>query len=263
LDVIIVQNSQVSMFQKLADALPESVEVVIVDDINLPESLDKHKSDVKAIVLFQLTDSASRFCELVRNGRYCHPWAPIAIISESSPEPGPIGSNHFYTAEDDSLIDYLSKPVSKSILVIEDDEKIRYYLSMCLGSQYHVETASNAQEGEQLYIDGDFDLIILDVMLPGMNGDELIQKIRLTDTDTPILVITAYDSSSREAEFNAYGATDYMTKPFKGNDVVRARVMSVLSADYLRKHHEADSTGTLNADQAWAMYATEMDRFVD
>jgi DNA-binding response OmpR family regulator len=107
------------------------------------------------------------------------------------------------------------------ILVIEDDESIVYTLTTILASQnYAVESASNGQAGWDLVEAFDYDLVILDVMIPKLDGISLCRQIRSKGLKTPILLLTGRDSSHDKAIGLDAGADDYMVKPFDEEELV-------------------------------------------
>ncbi|MBM2814897.1 MAG: two component transcriptional regulator, winged helix family [Ignavibacteria bacterium] len=114
------------------------------------------------------------------------------------------------------------------ILIVEDDEKIRNALSKGLTSQhYSVDSASNGKQGEYLAKTNDYDVIILDIMLPGKDGMEVCREIRTEGIKTPILMLTALDSYENKIKGLDEGADDYLTKPFHFGELL-ARVRSLV-----------------------------------
>jgi DNA-binding response OmpR family regulator len=101
------------------------------------------------------------------------------------------------------------------ILIIEDEVKLANAIKRALElKKYVVEIASNGTTGLDLAVGEEFDLIILDRMLPHINGIEICQKIRKAEIHTPILILTAKGEIENRAEGLDAGADDYMVKPF-------------------------------------------------
>lgn len=102
-----------------------------------------------------------------------------------------------------------------SVLMVEDDDSLgsilREYLEL---KGYDVKHAKDGQEGFDLYKSSRFDLILLDVMMPKMDGFELAQKIRESDDYVPIVFLTAKTLQEDKLRGLKYGADDYITKPF-------------------------------------------------
>ena len=129
--------------------------------------------------------------------------------------------------------------MSKKILIIEDDADIaaieKDYLEV---SGYDVEISDNGFDGMRAALNGNFDLIILDIMLPGMNGFDVCKNIR-GKIDIPIMMLTARKSDIDKIKGLGFGADDYIEKPFSPSVFV-ARVKSRL-AQYERLKGTADA----------------------
>jgi two-component system, OmpR family, copper resistance phosphate regulon response regulator CusR len=114
-----------------------------------------------------------------------------------------------------------------NILVVEDDRRIANLLRMGLLEDGHqVELAHRGDEGRDLATDGDFDVVVLDVMLPGLDGYSILKHVRMTHGGVPILMLTAKDRMSDIVHGLDLGADDYVTKPFH-LEVFLARVRAV------------------------------------
>ncbi|NJP12259.1 MAG: response regulator transcription factor, partial [Leptolyngbyaceae cyanobacterium RU_5_1] len=114
------------------------------------------------------------------------------------------------------------------ILVIEDDEFIAHVLTTILTSQnYAVEVATDGQAGWDLVEAFDYDLVMLDVMLPKLDGISLCRQIRSKGLQMPILLLTGQDSGHDKAIGLDAGADDYVVKPFDEEELV-ARVRALL-----------------------------------
>jgi DNA-binding response OmpR family regulator len=114
------------------------------------------------------------------------------------------------------------------ILVVEDDEGIREMLRYNLaGAGYGVQEARDGASGLRLAQTGRPDLVLLDLMLPGMSGLEVCRALRRTSARTPIIMLTARDAEVDKIVGLELGADDYITKPFSVREVM-ARVNAVL-----------------------------------
>lgn len=114
------------------------------------------------------------------------------------------------------------------LLIVEDEKRLARSLAQGLTAEgFVVETVHDGADGLHRALGGDFDLIILDIMLPGMNGYRVCARLRATGDDTPILMLTAKDGEYDEAEGLDTGADDYLTKPFS-YVVLVARVRALL-----------------------------------
>src|ERR1700757_3899080 len=113
------------------------------------------------------------------------------------------------------------------LLIVDDDRRIRDLLSRFLNAEgYRVTTADTAAEA-RAKLDGlSFDLLVLDVMMPGESGFELARAIRSSST-VPILMLTARDEKESRIEGLEIGADDYMAKPFEPREL-SLRVANIL-----------------------------------
>src|SRR3954468_1894994 len=114
------------------------------------------------------------------------------------------------------------------LLIIEDDVKIAAAVKRGLEAEgFTVETAGDGNDGLWLATEGGFDLIVLDILLPGRNGYQVCAELRAAGNWTPVLMLTAKDGDLDEAEGLDTGAADYLTKPFS-YDVLVARIRALL-----------------------------------
>ena len=117
--------------------------------------------------------------------------------------------------------------MSVRILVVEDEHKIANSIKRGLEQEaYAVDVAYTGEEGWDLASSEDYDLIILDLMLPGMDGVEIAKKLRGQKNQTPILMLTARGQIMDKVEGLDAGADDYMTKPFAFEELL-ARVRAI------------------------------------
>jgi DNA-binding response OmpR family regulator len=127
-----------------------------------------------------------------------------------------------------SQIPELSKSRIK-ILIVEDDVELRNYLVNTLGKQYHAYSAEDGQSAYNMILNEIFDLVISDVMLPYLRGDELCIKIK-TNIDTshiPVILLTGLSDKQNTIKGLEAGADSYIPKPFD-IDIVNARINSIL-----------------------------------
>lgn len=112
------------------------------------------------------------------------------------------------------------------ILIVEDEYKIRKIITSYLEEDYEVFTAEDGKKALSLFKDNNFDLVVLDLMLPELSGEKVCQKIRQS-SQTPIIMLTAKSSEENKIEGFNYGADDYLTKPFSPREL-KARIKAVL-----------------------------------
>lgn len=116
----------------------------------------------------------------------------------------------------------------KKVLVVEDDPNISQLIQIHLKDLgYDIEVSKNGRLGYELAIAGTYDLILLDIMLPEMDGLSICQKLRALDNFTPILMITAKSEEIDKVMGLESGADDYITKPFKIREFI-ARVKAII-----------------------------------
>lgn len=115
-----------------------------------------------------------------------------------------------------------------NICLVEDEQKVAAFI--CKGLEEHnykVKTVKDGASAKAMLQTTDFDLLILDVMLPDMNGIELCRQIRLSDTKTPIMMLTALDQVQNKVSGLKAGADDYLVKPFHFIELL-ARIEALL-----------------------------------
>lgn len=118
--------------------------------------------------------------------------------------------------------------MSHTILVVEDDKDIQELISEILKAEgYSVLTAGNGLDGYQIYKEEKLDLLILDIMMPKMDGYQLAKLIRKKDDKLPIIMLTALEEEYDEIKGFEIGADDYINKPFSFNVLLR-RVNAIL-----------------------------------
>lgn len=113
------------------------------------------------------------------------------------------------------------------LLIVEDDLAIAYTIARVMRDEgYEVTECHNGEDGLHHALYGEFDLIILDIMLPGVDGFRIIQETRRQSVDTPILCLTARDGLSDRVKGLTIGADDYVVKPFEIDElIVRVKVL--------------------------------------
>ncbi len=111
--------------------------------------------------------------------------------------------------------------VAKSkILIVDDEVSMREFLEIMLSKEgYKVSSAGNGKEALNMLNDTIYDLIVSDVQMPGMNGIELLRNVKEVCPDTTVIMITAYASTESGVEAMKAGAYDYITKPFKVDEI--------------------------------------------
>lgn len=141
------------------------------------------------------------------------------------------------------------------ILVVEDEVRLAEAIAEILKEQkYSVDVVHNGTDGLDYALSDQYDVIILDVMLPKLNGFQVVKSMRESKNSTPVLMLTAKDEVSDKVHGLDFGADDYMTKPFDAEELLaRVRALSRRQGDVQTEEIEfADlilnlSTNTLHS----------------
>ena len=145
-----------------------------------------------------------------------------------------------------------------NILIVEDEGAIARFLELELTHEgYTVAKASDGRSGLDMALNGAYDLILLDVMLPGLNGLEVLRRLR-AESDVPVILLTARDAVMDKVSGLDMGANDYITKPFSIEELL-ARIRAALRSGAAEKRPAALHWGRLTLDPArhTAVYGQE------
>ncbi len=136
------------------------------------------------------------------------------------------------------------------ILIVEDEAKIARFLELELTHEgYETAKAVDGRAGLDMALTGDYDLMLLDVMLPGLNGLEVLRRLR-SESAMPVIMLTARDAVMDKVSGLDMGANDYITKPFSIEELL-ARIRAVLRAGALPDRRDAPlRCGSLTLDAA-------------
>lgn len=127
------------------------------------------------------------------------------------------------------------------VVFIEDHPEMREFVSGILSRDYEVSAASNAEEGWELILEKMPDLIITDLMLPGMNGDELCDKIKsnIATDHLPVIALSAKHGAKSRIELYSFGADNYVTKPFETEELLSIASSLIAQRKKLRERYGA------------------------
>jgi DNA-binding NtrC family response regulator len=112
--------------------------------------------------------------------------------------------------------------MAEKILIVDDEPDMLKLLSMILREKtpYEVTTTNNPVEAVELAKTGDFDLVITDLKMPGLDGLQLLEEVKKKDEDIPVIIITAYGTIDAATEAIEKGGFDFITKPFKKEQIL-------------------------------------------
>lgn len=121
-----------------------------------------------------------------------------------------------------------------NILIVEDEPKVASFIKDGLRDlEYQVEVAYDGLTGEKLFNQGDFDLVVLDIILPYINGLELCKKFKERKPEVPVLMLTALGTTEDKLSGFDSGADDYLVKPFEFRELVaRIKALSKRTSSY-------------------------------
>jgi two-component system copper resistance phosphate regulon response regulator CusR len=123
------------------------------------------------------------------------------------------------------------------LLLVEDEKKVADFIARGLRAErYAVDVAYDGLSGWELAASVDYDLVILDLMLPGLNGTELLRRLRRKGKEAAVLVLTARDATQDKVENFEAGADDYLTKPFAFVEL-KVRVKALLRRQPAARMH--------------------------
>ena len=112
--------------------------------------------------------------------------------------------------------------MTERILVIDDEPDMLILMSMIIeeNTEWEVETTNNPSEGLKMALENDYDLVIADLKMPGLDGMEVFEELKEMKPDIPVIIITAYGSLEIADEARNKGVADFITKPFRKDTIL-------------------------------------------
>jgi DNA-binding response OmpR family regulator len=139
--------------------------------------------------------------------------------------------------------------MAHKILIVEDDHDINNLVAMNLkAAGYDVEKTEHGGQGLQMALTGSYDLMILDIMLPEVDGLDICRRLRAQGTTTPIMMLTAKDGEIDRVVGLEMGADDYLTKPFSVREL-QARVKAMLRRVEMMRQADVPTDETLHVGE--------------
>ena len=140
----------------------------------------------------------------------------------------------------------------EKILIVEDEAKIRKVIKSYLKEDYEISEVDDGKKALEVFKNDEFDLIILDLMLPKISGEEVCQKIRQV-SEIPIIMLTAKSSEENKIDGFNFGADDYLTKPFSPRELL-LRTKAIL-----RRSNDKDKASIISLNNGeFKIYPEEM-----
>ena len=142
--------------------------------------------------------------------------------------------------------------MNASILLVEDEEKLARFVELELMHEgYRVEKSGNGREALEMALKNDYDLILLDIMLPGLNGLEVLRRL-LKEKEVLVILLTARDAVMDKVSGLDAGAVDYITKPFAIEELLaRIRVALKLHAGHAAVDHKTNGADSDEGILRW------------
>lgn len=129
--------------------------------------------------------------------------------------------------------------MKKKVLIVDDTKNIRNLLTTCLEIEdYEVLTAKDGREALFLLQNESFDLIFLDIKLPELSGTEILKRMRESNIDTPVVIMTAFATVKNAVECTKLGAVSYLQKPFTAGKI--RNTLSEIAGDLNKESHSLD-----------------------
>ncbi len=148
------------------------------------------------------------------------------------------------------------------ILVVEDEKKVASFIKKGLEEEYYsVDIALDGKEGSKLAITEEYDLIILDIMLPYKDGITILKEIRLEKINTPVLMLTAKDGIADKVLGLDSGSDDYLAKPFAFDELL-ARIRALLRRNSVEKNLLLKVDGLVIDTQSHKVFRNESEIFL-
>ena len=135
----------------------------------------------------------------------------------------------------------------KKVLIVDDDNELRKNLSEIMtGAGYEAHQAASGREAVELAADQDFDVVLLDLIMPKMSGSDVLVELRRVSPRSRVIMITAFASIENAVDAIKRGATDYLSKPFKIDELLM-RVMRALEESRLDPSMSGDFDSILSS----------------
>jgi len=260
---VLIQKSQSQLFKDVVTALEGRFDLVCATDEKMGEELADAKGSIDGIVIFDLSEQSLRVCKLARNERFSNPSLPIAIVGDmSTTHSMPFGCKRFDNDSFHTIEQHLNSPTAIRVLIVEDDDAILEVATMALSRYMEIETANDGTQAYGSIQSSTYDLVVLDVMLPGISSEKVFELIRTTSPETAIVVVTAFDTEKIESHFTLRGAAAYIQKPFLSNAIFRQQCMDAILSHWADNDAPRLEQARAAAEHAHKEHARRMSRYM-
>jgi DNA-binding NtrC family response regulator len=117
-----------------------------------------------------------------------------------------------------------------NIAIVDDENDILQVLNRFFQREFTVTTFNNPVNAYNDIINNNYDIVLCDIMMPQIDGIQLLRKVRDNGNDTKFIMMTAFDSMDRALAAHKYGATNYIKKPFESLEIVKEKVLKEIRA---------------------------------
>jgi len=140
-----------------------------------------------------------------------------------------------------------------TLLLIEDDEDAVLAAQYALQDQYDIDVARNGLTGLELWLAKRHELVLLDLMLPVMNGDQVLEKIMAVDENQPVIIVTGHDRPNNHKDLLLNGASEYLCKPFAMTTLIEQCQMILIRARLIYQAHYTQMKLKALRNLIWAL----------
>lgn len=260
MSVILIQQSHDAQYSRIVEIIGEAFTVLEASDDDLKSLIEQHQSDIAGFIVFRLNEKTTIASDLLTNERFNAPATPILCFGHLGPYTHlPYGMQLIDPGKSTQILEILQKPREISILVVEDDEAIMDVLTITLSKYFDVHPSIDGTTAIQCLSQQMYDLVVLDLMLPGdHSGEEVFKYIKSHHPNMPVVIITAYDTKQRELEYSFSGADAYIPKPWSSNEEFRQLLMKAIKTRHAKITTQAQLSSNLNTGEKHDQYMERM-----
>ncbi len=248
---ILIVNSDAMLRRAIRESLRDSGHGIIEADSGLAAVKILQTVAVKLVIMdISIGDlDGWRLARIIRSDIYrCEKNIPIILVTKGWCEritqitAREFGVNHLLTFDDlqqlprlvgESLDGPITGLLSPRLLVVEDHSDNAELVVRMLRNKFTVEVASDGVSGLSAWMEGRHDLVLLDVMLPGLSGPEILDRIQKIDPQQPVVIMTAHTTMALAESLMTKGAVDIISKPFRAEQLRQVCELASRREDYL------------------------------